>query len=910
MFNESRLNPEEPDGVFRGLSGVKFMAFISSCPKCQKQVLVPDGTGSDALVQCPVCAGEYTLAEILASAPPALIVVHPGGAVLPTAPVEVIPAASAEFAVPESSEATIFPAHRVEPTMHDADPLLFEGDELQLASLTEEVIEPVLSQSGPETAEESDHHVEALAEPFAEPFAAGPAEGARELAAEAGHADAPWGSEWGDFKEGTGHDDQGAAMLAEAEHEEGVKNVELAAEPGDADAPWGGAWGDFKEETGHEHEGAAMLAEAEQDQGLENVDFADITGKAAPGSALAAAPVDGAAVTEPVKKKKRKREPNMVVRFVGMAVMGLLALACVIEGASWMGVKMDFLPSWVPLISNYTSNRAGAPNPGGQRNLPAPNANQVKGNAPPGGSGAGKTLQAAGADSSKPAVGNAAAEKPATDKRPDQNPLAAEPSGQPGAASSPATPNLSAGKLAGTDQVGIAANKPEPGPAPGKPSASDAGPGSLLAMNEPVKEAAKPAAPASAKPSDDPSPFSENTKESTKPAAPAAAKAAGEPDPFSESPDAKPAAKPPVVPDASAPAKPQAPAKSDDDLFGNPPAVAPVMKNGKPDAKADDKPPLVTDASTPAKPQAPAKPDEDLFASPPAVAPVKENGKPDAKPPAETGAPTPAQPAPPAKSNEDLFAGPPAVSPVKDNSKPAAKPDVSAPLAPDAPDKGDAKPGIAGNPSKAPELMPDQSPVIGPEPKPELKPEPKPEPKLDEHPPVKAATGVGPLEAHTFSVNELDASLKAVSGDTTIDTKSYADWCKVAEVATYVEDGAEAQRQAMEILATHAASTPAAVSAIANSAKKLFEGQTTKGGVVLAGRVSGVATKNGLSGTAIRMEGLEKPVMIFSAQPLGVKENDKVIVFGALVADPAKNLAGYHGKLPIAVWSNFATAIK
>ena len=74
--------------------------------------------------------------------------------------------------------------------------------------------------------------------------------------------------------------------------------------------------------------------------------------------------------------------------------------------------------------------------------------------------------------------------------------------------------------------------------------------------------------------------------------------------------------------------------------------------------------------------------------------------------------------------------------------------------------------------------------------------------------------------------------------------------------------------------------------------------------------VTGVATKNGLNGTAIRIEGMDKPVMIFSARPLGVTETQKVIVFGALVVEPAKNLPGYKGKLPVVVWSNFATAIR
>ena len=49
--------------------------FTSNCPKCQKQITVPDGVGPAALVRCPLCDEQYTLGEALAIAPPALIVV-------------------------------------------------------------------------------------------------------------------------------------------------------------------------------------------------------------------------------------------------------------------------------------------------------------------------------------------------------------------------------------------------------------------------------------------------------------------------------------------------------------------------------------------------------------------------------------------------------------------------------------------------------------------------------------------------------------------------------------------------------------------------------------------------------------------------------------------------------------------
>ena len=197
-------------------------------------------------------------------------------------------------------------------------------------------------------------------------------------------------------------------------------------------------------------------------------------------------------------------------------------------------------------------------------------------------------------------------------------------------------------------------------------------------------------------------------------------------------------------------------------------------------------------------------------------------------------------------------------------------------------------------------MKPDTLPAIGPEPKP-VKPDVKPA--------VKPAAGIGPLQAPSFPAADLDASLKAVSGVATVDAKSYADWCKVAEIVTYVKDGADSQKQSLRTLTAKVASSPQAESAIAAAAKKLLDDKATKGGIVLAGTVTGVATKNGLCGTAIRIEGMAKPVMVFSAHPLDVKETQKVIVFGALVADPGKNLPGYPGKQAVVVWSDFATAM-
>ena len=148
--------------------------------------------------------------------------------------------------------------------------------------------------------------------------------------------------------------------------------------------------------------------------------------------------------------------------------------------------------------------------------MPAPNTNLAPANSAsaPKGPDAGKTVPAAVTDNSKPAAGNLSAGNATAGKGTDPNPITAN-SAAPG---NPTAANPTTGKQ---DQGGSAASPPGPAPTPSKPAPDDASKGALVAMNEPAKEAAKPARPETAKSVD-------------------------EPDPFAESTDAKPAAKPPV----------------------------------------------------------------------------------------------------------------------------------------------------------------------------------------------------------------------------------------------------------------------------------------------------------------------------------------------------------------------------
>lgn len=56
------------------------MAKISNCPKCDQKVTIPGAVEPSALVRCPLCGGEFPLADTAASAedaPPELVPVSP-----------------------------------------------------------------------------------------------------------------------------------------------------------------------------------------------------------------------------------------------------------------------------------------------------------------------------------------------------------------------------------------------------------------------------------------------------------------------------------------------------------------------------------------------------------------------------------------------------------------------------------------------------------------------------------------------------------------------------------------------------------------------------------------------------------------------------------------------------------------
>ena len=51
------------------------MPLVSSCPKCDAPVLVPDGVDASAKSKCPLCEEQFELSEVLSKLPPMLEIV-------------------------------------------------------------------------------------------------------------------------------------------------------------------------------------------------------------------------------------------------------------------------------------------------------------------------------------------------------------------------------------------------------------------------------------------------------------------------------------------------------------------------------------------------------------------------------------------------------------------------------------------------------------------------------------------------------------------------------------------------------------------------------------------------------------------------------------------------------------------
>lgn len=136
----------------------------------------------------------------------------------------------------------------------------------------------------------------------------------------------------------------------------------------------------------------------------------------------------------------------------------------------------------------------------------------------------------------------------------------------------------------------------------------------------------------------------------------------------------------------------------------------------------------------------------------------------------------------------------------------------------------------------------------------------------------------------------------------------YTRLCQLAEVVTFVEIAPGDpqllhRKEAVELVLQRAAVDREKQNALGRRAGYQMSapiGGTT--GVLLAGTVQDIGREGELYRTRIVLFGLPEVVTVVSSArpPLGVQ--DRVLIAGSIVDNPAANLAGYDGSLPRVVW--------
>ena len=117
------------------------------------------------------------------------------------------------------------------------------------------------------------------------------------------------------------------------------------------------------------------------------------------------------------------------------------------------------------------------------------------------------------------------------------------------------------------------------------------------------------------------------------------------------------------------------------------------------------------------------------------------------------------------------------------------------------------------------------------------------------------------------------------------------------------------QQQAIDALLRRATAKAAQTDQLAQSAAALLASPDSSGGILVTGTVTFVGVQEKLHGAAVQIAGQAKPVSVLSGRSLAVNKDDKVLILGHLVRDPAKNLAGYKGTQPVVVWALLAVKL-
>ncbi|HEY1068158.1 MAG TPA: hypothetical protein VGE52_18690 [Pirellulales bacterium] len=152
--------------------------------------------------------------------------------------------------------------------------------------------------------------------------------------------------------------------------------------------------------------------------------------------------------------------------------------------------------------------------------------------------------------------------------------------------------------------------------------------------------------------------------------------------------------------------------------------------------------------------------------------------------------------------------------------------------------------------------------------------------------------------------------LNAPPGETPIDDVVYDELSKVGETLAFLEGGdaktvAPFRDGAGKLLTSAVFGRPNVDAAAAMGVKRVTGDSPSGTGVVLAGQILKMTPENGLWVFEVEPRNSNQTVTVLAAERFNVIAYERIVLAGAVVADPAVNVVGYKGNAERVVWAGY-----
>ena len=137
-------------------------------------------------------------------------------------------------------------------------------------------------------------------------------------------------------------------------------------------------------------------------------------------------------------------------------------------------------------------------------------------------------------------------------------------------------------------------------------------------------------------------------------------------------------------------------------------------------------------------------------------------------------------------------------------------------------------------------------------------------------------------------------------------TMCYRYFCQLGQVATLFNDNSpratEAKRQVKEILKKVIPSEREYTELAQLTLTRMEKPFHPYEGIILTGLVRVVKPSNGLYGAVIGLPDSNQRITVISDKPFDFEAGDRIVLLGAVILDPAKNISGFDANKPWVIW--------